>query len=92
VRAAPRAASARISAERLPEVRVIQRLQQVPPRFVFQRTAFSRFAVRRLLPALARAGVLPLVIGFAARRFLFGVSTVRLADGEQTQGVCPPYD
>ena len=68
----------RINRERLPEVKVIQRLQSVPPRFMFQRTVATRFAVRRLLPALARSGVLPLVIGIAARRFLFGTTEVRL--------------
>ena len=68
----------RINRERLPEVKVIQRLQSVPPRFMFQRTVATRFAVRRLLPALARWGVLPLVIGIAARRFLFGTTEVRL--------------
>jgi 2-polyprenyl-6-methoxyphenol hydroxylase-like FAD-dependent oxidoreductase len=72
------AACRRIRDERLPEVRVIQGLQQLPPRFLFQRTAASRFTVRWLLPALARAGVLPLLIGFAARRFLFGATEVRL--------------
>jgi 2-polyprenyl-6-methoxyphenol hydroxylase-like FAD-dependent oxidoreductase len=74
------AACERINRERLPEVRVIQRLQRVPPRFAFQRTAFSRFAVRRLLPALTRSGLLRVLIGFAARRFLFGVTRVRLAN------------
>ena len=81
-RAEPRAllaACERIRDERLPEVRVIQRLQQLPPQILFQRSAISRFAVRRVLPALARSGALPLVIGLAARRFLFGTTEVRLS-------------
>jgi 2-polyprenyl-6-methoxyphenol hydroxylase-like FAD-dependent oxidoreductase len=72
------AACRRIERERLPEVRAIQRLQQVPPRVLFQKSAASRFAVRWLLPALAGSGILSLVLGVAARRFLFGVTNVEL--------------
>ncbi len=72
------AACARVEAQRVREVRTIQRLQQVPPRFLFQRNALSRAVVRWALPALARSGVLPLVAGRVARRFLFGVDEVRL--------------
>ncbi len=73
----------RINRERLPEVRVVQRLQRVPPRFMFQRSAPARFFVNRVVPALARAGILPLVIGLGARRFLFGVTDVRLNTGSR---------
>lgn len=73
------AASERIAAERLPEVRAIQRLQQIPPRVIFQRNALSRFAVRRVIPALARSRILPRLVGSGANRFFFGVTDVRLA-------------
>ena len=73
------AASRRIRDERLPEVRAIQRLQGVPPRFLFQRTAFSRFAIAHLLPLLAKTGVLPLLFGAVAGRMLHGVRKVKLS-------------
>jgi 2-polyprenyl-6-methoxyphenol hydroxylase-like FAD-dependent oxidoreductase len=76
--AALRDASRAIRDERMPEVRFIQRLQGVPPRFLFQRSAFSRFTVQHLLPWLARTGVLPLLFGAGARRMLHGVTDVRL--------------
>jgi hypothetical protein len=50
----------------------------VPPRFLFQRSALSRFSVAHLLPLLARTGVLPLLFGAGARRILHGVTDVRL--------------
>jgi 2-polyprenyl-6-methoxyphenol hydroxylase-like FAD-dependent oxidoreductase len=75
------AACERINRERLPEVRLIQRLQRVPPRVIFQHTAVSRFIVRRVIPALARSGVMPLLFGIAARRFLFGATEVRRTSG-----------
>jgi 2-polyprenyl-6-methoxyphenol hydroxylase-like FAD-dependent oxidoreductase len=73
------AASERIAAERLPEVRAIQRLQRIPPRVIFQRNAVSRFIVRRVIPALARSRVLPRLVGTGANRFFFGVTEVRLS-------------
>ncbi len=75
------AACRAIRDERMPEVRFIQRLQGVPPRFLFQRSAFSRFAVERLLPFLARTGVLPLLFGAGAQRMLHGVTDVKLRVG-----------
>src|SRR4029453_12486608 len=72
------AACEQMNRERLPEVRLIQRLQQLPPRFLFRRSALSRFLVRWLIPGLARSGIVPLLAGFAARRFLFGTTEVRL--------------
>jgi hypothetical protein len=60
-------------------VKLIQRIQRLPPRIIFQHNAVSRFIVRRVIPALARARVLqPLLFGIAARRFLFGTTEVRL--------------
>jgi 2-polyprenyl-6-methoxyphenol hydroxylase-like FAD-dependent oxidoreductase len=72
------AACERINGERLPEVRAIQRLQRIPPRVIFQRNAISRFVVRRVIPALARSRVLPLLVGTGANRFFFGTTEVRL--------------
>ena len=69
----------RINAERLPEVRAIQRMQRIPPRVIFQHNPVSRFAVRRVIPALARSRVAPLLVGTGARRFLFGTTEVRLS-------------
>jgi 2-polyprenyl-6-methoxyphenol hydroxylase-like FAD-dependent oxidoreductase len=72
------AASRRIQDERLPEVRTVQRLQGGPPRFLFQRSAFSRIAVGHLLPLLAKTGLLRPLAGLLLRRVLHGVSEVRL--------------
>jgi 2-polyprenyl-6-methoxyphenol hydroxylase-like FAD-dependent oxidoreductase len=75
-----------ITRERLPEVRVIQRLQRLPPRLLFRRSALSRLLVGWVIPALARTRVLPLVFfRLVARRILFGTTEVRLADGGQTR-------
>ncbi|HKA14238.1 MAG TPA: FAD-dependent monooxygenase [Myxococcota bacterium] len=68
----------------LPEVKWTQRLQKVALRFVFERTAATRFAVRRLLPALAHTGLLPRLIGYAARSFLYGTTEVRLCTRSST--------
>jgi 2-polyprenyl-6-methoxyphenol hydroxylase-like FAD-dependent oxidoreductase len=78
------AACDRIQRERLPEVRAIQRLQQLPPRFLFGRSARARFLVRWVIPALARSRIVPLFFGLAARRFLFGTTEVRLEEGGRT--------
>jgi 2-polyprenyl-6-methoxyphenol hydroxylase-like FAD-dependent oxidoreductase len=75
------AACQRIAAERLPEVRSIQRLQRIPPRVIFQRNAVSRFIVRRVIPALARSRVLSLLVGTGANRFFFGTTPVKLQTG-----------
>lgn len=72
------AAAGRVRDERLPEVKTIQRLQGVPPRFLFQRTPASRFLVRRVLPILARTGLFRIPFALAFRRFALGTTPVRL--------------
>jgi 2-polyprenyl-6-methoxyphenol hydroxylase-like FAD-dependent oxidoreductase len=72
-------AARRIAAERLPEVRVIQRFQQAPPRVLFQRTRTSRLLVGGLLPLLARSGLAAVLFRFGFRRFALGTVDVKLA-------------
>jgi 2-polyprenyl-6-methoxyphenol hydroxylase-like FAD-dependent oxidoreductase len=74
------AAARRVCDERLPEIREIQRLQKVPPRVLFQRSAGSRFVVRRVLPLLVRTPLPRLLAGVLARRFTEGTTEVRLSD------------
>jgi 2-polyprenyl-6-methoxyphenol hydroxylase-like FAD-dependent oxidoreductase len=72
------AACRRVRDERLPEVKVIQSLQQLMPRVIFQRTPWSRFLVGRVAPLLDRLGLLPLLVGAGARRFTQGTTRVEL--------------
>jgi 2-polyprenyl-6-methoxyphenol hydroxylase-like FAD-dependent oxidoreductase len=71
------AAAQRIERERLPEVAEIQRLQQGPPRVLFQRAWWSGIALR-VLPWLLRLDVLRGRGGVVFRRFAFGVTDVKL--------------
>ncbi len=71
------AAAARVQEERLPEVSTIQRLQQDPPRLLFQSSPRSRLALR-VLPLLVRMGVAQRLFGFTLRRMALGVTSVRL--------------
>jgi 2-polyprenyl-6-methoxyphenol hydroxylase-like FAD-dependent oxidoreductase len=71
------AATGAFQRERYAEVRTLQRMQRVPPRFVFQRTWWARLALglaplllRLQLPASAGSGV----VG----RFAFGIDDVVL--------------
>jgi len=70
-------AAARIQEERLPEVSAIQRLQQDPPRLLFQTSPWSGL-VLRLLPLLVRTGIAQRLFGFVLRRMALGVTSVRL--------------
>ncbi len=72
------AAAARIQEERLPEVSAIQRLQQGPPRLLFQTSPWSRLALH-VLPLLVRTGMAQRLFVFALRRMALGVTPVRLA-------------
>jgi len=72
------AAAARIQEERLPEVSAIQRLQQGPPRLLFQTSPWSRLALH-VLPLLIRTGMAQRLFVFALRRMALGVTPVRLA-------------
>jgi 2-polyprenyl-6-methoxyphenol hydroxylase-like FAD-dependent oxidoreductase len=70
-------AAAQVQEERLPEVSAIQRLQQDPPRLLFQTSPWSGL-VLRLLPLLVRTGIAQRLFGFALRRMALGVTSVRL--------------
>ena len=72
------AACRRIRDERMPEVKIIQTMQRLMPRLLFQRTPWSRFLVggsRRC----SSAGILQLMAGFGAGRFTQGTTRVTLA-------------
>jgi 2-polyprenyl-6-methoxyphenol hydroxylase-like FAD-dependent oxidoreductase len=71
-------AAQRIAEERLPEVRAIQRIQQLPPRVLFQRTGASRLLVGRVLPLLARTGLAAVLFRQGFRRFALGTVDVKL--------------
>jgi 2-polyprenyl-6-methoxyphenol hydroxylase-like FAD-dependent oxidoreductase len=73
------AAARRVTQERLPEVRTIQRLQQLPPRVLFQRTRASRLLVGSVLPLLARSGLAGVLFRSTFRRFALGTVDVKLA-------------
>jgi 2-polyprenyl-6-methoxyphenol hydroxylase-like FAD-dependent oxidoreductase len=72
------AAARAAAAERLPEVRTIQRLQQLPPRVLFQRTPASRLLLGHVLPLLVRTGLAGVLFRSAFRRFALGVTPVKL--------------
>jgi 2-polyprenyl-6-methoxyphenol hydroxylase-like FAD-dependent oxidoreductase len=72
------AACRRVRDERLPEVKVIQSLQRLLPRVIFQRTPWSRFLVGQVAPLLNRVGLLPLLAGAGAQRVTQGTSRVEL--------------
>ena len=72
------AAAKRINAERLPEVRTIQRLQQLPPRVLFQRSEASRFLLGSVLPLLVRTGLAGVLFRSTFRRFALGTARVKL--------------
>lgn len=72
------AAAARVAAERLPEVREIQRLQAGPPRLLLQQTPLARVAMRTLVPLAMRSGVFGLAFRRFLPRFAFGTTEVEL--------------
>jgi len=72
------AACRRVRDERMAEVKVIQSLQRLMPRVIFQRTPWSRFLVGRVAPLLSGIGLLPLIAGAGASRFTQGVTHVEL--------------
>ena len=73
------AAGARVEAERLPEVVEIQRLQQGPPRLLFERGPLTALLLETVIPILVRTGIATRVAGAIFRRFANGVTPVRLA-------------
>jgi len=71
------AASARIQAERLPEIETIQRLQALPPRLVLARAWWAE-PLRGLLARLAGVRAIQSLAIRRADDFLFGVGDVQL--------------
>ncbi|MDH3685299.1 MAG: FAD-dependent oxidoreductase [Myxococcales bacterium] len=71
------AASARIQAERMPEIETIQRFQAVPPRVVLARAWWSE-PLRRLLARLAGVRAFQSLALRRADDFLFGIGDVQL--------------
>ncbi len=72
------AAAQRVVAERLPEVKAIQRFQALPPRLIFQRSLASRVLVAGVLPLLAKTGVGSVLFRSGLRRFALGTVDVKL--------------
>ncbi len=72
------AAAARVAAERLPEVRAIQQLQEAPPRLILQTTPQSRLFMRWIFPALVRTGLFGVLFARVFPRFALGTTDVRL--------------
>ena len=72
------AAARRVRDERMPEVRTIQRLQQIPPRVLFQWTWVSRFLVSRVAPLLARTPLPLWAFRSVFERFADGTTRVEL--------------
>jgi 2-polyprenyl-6-methoxyphenol hydroxylase-like FAD-dependent oxidoreductase len=69
----------RVQEERMPEVREIQTLQQIPPRIIFGEHAWNRILLGSLLPFLVRTGIPRLLLASTFRKFALGVTEVRLA-------------
>jgi 2-polyprenyl-6-methoxyphenol hydroxylase-like FAD-dependent oxidoreductase len=72
------AAALRVVAERLPEVKQIQRLQARPPRMMLQQTPLARVVMRVLVPFAMRTGVARLMLTRVFPRFALGTTTVKL--------------
>jgi len=72
------AAAERIVAERLPEVTLIQSLQQEPPRLLFGSSWLSAFILGVVLPLLVRTGLARRIARSVFQRFAHGVADVRL--------------
>jgi 2-polyprenyl-6-methoxyphenol hydroxylase-like FAD-dependent oxidoreductase len=67
----------RIQCERMKEVRRIQKLQQAPPKVLFQQNIFARLLVRNL-PWLSRRTLVQGIFTRIANTFVFGYSDVTL--------------
>jgi 2-polyprenyl-6-methoxyphenol hydroxylase-like FAD-dependent oxidoreductase len=72
------AAALRVVAERLPEVKQIQRLQARPPRMMLQQTPLAVFVMRVVVPFAMRTGVTRLLFTRVFPRFALGTTTVKL--------------
>jgi 2-polyprenyl-6-methoxyphenol hydroxylase-like FAD-dependent oxidoreductase len=75
--AAADAAAQAFQQERYPEVETIQRMQRVPPRFIFQRSWWARLLMATL-PLLTRLEVGRRPPRAIVRRFMSGVTDVKL--------------
>ncbi|HKN11836.1 MAG TPA: FAD-dependent oxidoreductase [Candidatus Binatus sp.] len=73
------AATARIEAERTPEVRAVQRMQQFGPRLLFSNT-FRRIILSPPVLWLLRRAPISKMVGRTVRPFAHGVTLVRLAE------------
>jgi 2-polyprenyl-6-methoxyphenol hydroxylase-like FAD-dependent oxidoreductase len=73
------AATARIEIERTPEVRAVQRMQQLGPRLLFSST-FRRIMLSPPILWLLRRPLVSKIIGRTVGPFAHGVTSVRLAE------------
>ena len=72
------AAALAVVAERLPEVKQIQRLQAGPPRMMLQQTPLARFVMRVVVPFAMRTGIARLLFARVFPRFALGTTKVTL--------------
>ena len=66
-----------VQRERLPEVDRIQRMQQLPPRFLFAWPIVTN-TLLAILPVLVKSGIATSIASAFLRRFAYGVGQVRL--------------
>lgn len=71
------AATRAFQRERYPEAAQIQRMQRIPPRFIFQRSWWAR-ALLAAVPFVARLGMAGALRNPFVGRFAFGVTDVKL--------------
>ena len=70
------AAARRVEVERLPEVKTIQQMQSIPPRFLLKRTWWAEGL--RQIPQLLRFAPIRTLAARGARPFLYGTTDVTL--------------
>jgi len=71
-------AAREVVAERLPEVKQIQRMQAGPPRMMLQQTALARIVMRVVVPFAMRTGISRLLFTRVFPRFALGTTQVDL--------------
>jgi 2-polyprenyl-6-methoxyphenol hydroxylase-like FAD-dependent oxidoreductase len=72
------AAARAVVAERLPEVKEIQRMQAGPPRMMLQQTPLARFMMRFVVPFAMRSGIAGLLFSRVFPRFALGTTRITL--------------
>ncbi len=72
------AAARAVVAERLPEVKEIQRMQAGPPRMMLQQTPLARFMMRFVVPFAMRSGIAELLFSRVFPRFALGTTRITL--------------